>query len=90
MDQKIKCPVCGSAKYRYKRYDRFEEYGDCRRCGYSYYMCYSDPIEGHTLPFRRGRKVGDIYVPKNIRKRNRLRRRFHIRYDDNSKWLLKL
>ena len=81
-----KCPICGYDKFKDEHY---AEDCYCYRCGYRIEQCYSEPVEGFDLPIRKGYKICDgVYIPKNWRKRKRVKRKYGIKYK-NKDWTLK-
>ena len=87
-----KCPVCGSAQWRYVSYAEecwgtVEQHGKCSRCGYTIEQCYSDTITGFELSRTKGYKINKTWHGKNIRKRKRMKRKYHIRHNPDD-WML--
>ena len=91
--KKEECPICKSLKYKYVEYTEWsfgivERHGSCPQCGYTIEQAYSKPIEGFTPPIKKGKKgYKNKYIPKNIRKRKRHKRKFAIKYGDKD-WIL--
>lgn len=91
MKNKI-CPICGSYKYRSNVYSEWgigivEEHSHCKRCGYTVEQCYNRPLGGFMPMIKRGYESFGVYYPKNSRKRKRMKRRFHIRYSNEDRYL---
>lgn len=84
------CPICGYKKFKDEHYTEeyygiVEQHCYCYRCGYTIEQCYSEPVEGFDLPIKKGFKICDgIYIPKNWRKRRRVKRKYGIKYDNKS------
>ncbi len=85
----MKCPYCGYKNFRSDNYYEFmglvESHEYCKGCGYILEMAYSSPISGIVLDVRRGHKAFDTYIPKNIRKRKRYRRKGNIKVTQDVK-----
>ena len=78
------CPICESMTYEYCSYSEFgwgivEQHGFCRRCGYVLEQAYSDAYDCF-LDITKGFKKRDgVYVPKDVRKHKRIRRKLKIK-----------
>ena len=79
----VQCPICGSKKFDYVSYSEYgwgtvEQHGYCDRCGYIVEQAYSDVYEAFW-DVKRGFKHPDgHYVPKNVKRHNRIRRKRNI------------
>ena len=75
------CPVCGAVAFDYCSYSEsgwgiVEQHGYCRRCGYSIEQAYGPAMECF-IDTRKGfgHPVSGVYVPKDMRRHRRVRRK---------------
>lgn len=89
----IECPICESKTFEYMSYSEYgwgivEQYGHCHRCGYIIHQAYS-PVYDAFWDVKRGFKLpSGKYVPKNIKKHKRIRRKKNIKnIEVNPLWI---
>ena len=79
----MNCPYCGYKGFKsdshYESLGLVEQHEYCNGCGYILEMAYSSPISGIELDIRKGHKEFGTYIPKNIRKRKRYRRKGNVK-----------
>lgn len=79
-----KCPICNSEAFEYTSYSDaswgiVEQHGLCLRCGYVVEQAYS-PVYEAFWDVKRGFKLPNgEYVPSNVRKHNRIRRKKNVK-----------
>lgn len=87
------CPICG---YKYFEYfsetmwgwGTVEQQGYCERCGYIVSQAYSPVYEAFWVIKRGFKRHDGVYVPKNIKRYKRLKRKSKIRnIEVNPIWL---
>lgn len=80
----INCPICKSKTFNYVSYSEYcigivEQYGDCDRCGYVVRQAYSPVYEAFWDVKRGFKHPNGYYVPKNVKKHKRIRRKLGIK-----------
>ena len=87
------CPICKSKTFEYVSYSEYgwgivEQHGHCHRCGYIVEQAYS-PVYDAFWDIQRGFKLASgKYVPKNIKKHRRIRRKKNIKnIEVNPLWI---
>lgn len=89
----MRCPVCKSETFEYTSMSEYgigtvEEHGNCSRCGYVVEQAYSPVYEAFRDVHRGYRTSSGKYVPKNIRKHKRIRRKFNVKgIEINPEWV---
>ena len=90
---KIECTICKSKTFNYISYSEYEwgtveQHGYCDRCGYIVEQAYS-PVYEAFLDIKRGFKNSSgEYVPKNVKRHKRIRKRHGIKnIDVNPVWV---
>ena len=89
-----KCPICKAKTFDYVSYSEgywgiVERHGFCVRCGYIIEQAYSPSIDGFIDTKKGYKKRTGEYVPKNIKKHKRIRRKLKIKnydYEINPEW----
>lgn len=89
----VKCPICHSQTFLYCSWSEYgwgtvEQHGYCERCGYIVEQAYS-PVYDAFSDIKKGFKHPDYgYVPKNVKRHKRIRRRLGIKnVEVNPEWL---
>lgn len=89
----IECPVCKSKTFEYfscseSGWGTVEQHGFCCRCGYIVNQAYS-PVYEAFWDVKRGFKHPDgYYIPKNVKRHKRIRRKKNIKnIEVNPLWL---
>lgn len=82
--EKTICPKCKSKTFEYISYSEYgwgivEQYGDCSRCGYTVRQAYSPALAGFWDVKRGFKHPSGYYVPKNVKRHKRIRRKFGIK-----------
>lgn len=87
------CPICNSDKFKYVSYSEecygtVEQHGYCDKCGYIIEQTYSPVLEAFC-DIKKGFRNGyGEYVPKNVKKHKRVRRRLNIKnIEVNPLWI---
>ena len=90
---KPRCPVCNSEKFKSSKYYESmglcEEHTYCEQCGYTVEMAYGPVISGFMPSITKGRRnqYDGKFIPKNIRKRARIHKKFNIKRSNEDKLL---
>lgn len=89
----VECPICKSKTFEYVSYSEYgygivEQHGFCHRCGYRVEQVYSSVFDAF-LDIKRGFKLpSGKYVPNNVRKHKRIRRKLGIKnIEINPMWV---
>ena len=88
----IRCPICGIETFEYYsssgEWGTEEQHGFCHRCGYIVKQAYS-PVYDAFWDVRRGFRLPDgRYIPKNVKKHKRIRRKKNVKsIDINPIWI---
>ena len=82
--RKIICPICKSENFKYVSYSEYgfgtvEQHGYCDRCGYIVEQAYSPVYEAFWDVKRGFRHPNGHYVPKNVKRHKRIRRKLGIK-----------
>ncbi len=89
----INCPICKSKTFDYVFYTEecwgiVEQHGYCDRCGYTLEQAYSPVFEAFWDVERGFKHPGGYYVPKNVKKHKRIRRKLGIKnIEVNPRWI---
>lgn len=80
----IECPICHSKTFEYVSYPEepygiIEQHGHCARCGYVIDQVYSPVYEAFYDVKRGFKNLNGQYVPKNVKKHKRIRRKLGIK-----------
>jgi hypothetical protein len=80
----IECPICKSKTFEYVSYSEechgvVEQHGFCHRCGYIVEQGYSPVYEAFWDTKRGFRRPDGRYIPKNVKKHKRIRRKKNIK-----------
>jgi hypothetical protein len=87
------CPICNSPTFEHCSYSEWgwgtvERHGYCDRCGYIVDQAYSPVYEAFWVIKRGFKRHDGVYVPKNIKRHKRLKRKSKIRnIEVNPIWL---
>ena len=83
------CPICKGETFNYISYSEYgwgivEQHGHCDRCGYHIEQAYSPEME-FFMDIKKGFKMRNgTYVPKDIKRHKRIRKKIGIKgYDLN-------
>jgi hypothetical protein len=89
----IQCPICKSKKFDYVSYSEYgwgtvEQHGFCDRCGYIVEQAYSPVYEAFWDVKRGFKHPNGHYIPKNVKKHRRIRRKKNIKsIEVNPVWI---
>lgn len=89
----IECPICGSKTFEYFSCSEYgwgtvEQHGYCHRCGYIVEQAYSPVYEAFWDVKRGFRLPSGEYVPKNVKRHKRIRRKLGIKnIEVNPPWI---
>lgn len=89
----IQCPICKSKTFEYISWSEYgwgvvEQYGNCSRCGFAVAQAYSPVMEDFEDIKRGFKNHKGEYIPKNVKRHKRIRRKLNIKgYDINPPWL---
>ena len=90
----MKCPICNSHKFKYEEHSEsigtVEQHGYCDTCGYIIEQAYSSVYYGFDFSRRKGYKLNGKWCGKNIRKRKRMKRKYHIKHTSEDWWLSRI
>ena len=80
----IECPICKSKTFEYCSYSEeswgiVEQHGYCSRCGYTVEQAYSPVYEAFWDVKRGFKHQSGHYVPKNVKRHKRIRRKLGIK-----------
>lgn len=87
------CPICASKEFEYISYTEamwgtVEQHGYCRRCGYVVEQAYSPVYEAFWDVKRGFRHPAGYYVPRNVERHKRIRRKLGIKgIEVNPQWI---
>lgn len=90
---KIECPICHAKTFEYVSYleDPYgivEQHGYCSRCGYVIDQVYSHVYEAFWDVKRGFKHPYGYYVPKNVKRHRRIRRKLGIKnIEVNPEWI---
>ena len=89
----IKCPICNAETFEYVSYSEechgtVEQHGYCSRCGYRVEQAYSSVYEAFWDVKRGFKHPYGYYVPKNVKRHKRIRRKLNIKgIEVNPLWI---
>ena len=87
------CPVCGAKTFDYDSLSEeylgiVEQHGLCHRCGYVVQQAYSPVYEAFWDVKRGFRHPYGYYVPKNVKRHKRIRRKLGVKnIEVNPLWI---
>lgn len=87
------CPICNSETFEYFSYSEemwgiVEQHGHCHRCGYVIEQTYSPVYEAFWDVTRGFKHPYGYYVPRNVERHQRIRRKLGIKnIDVNPPWI---
>lgn len=91
--KQVICPICKSKIFEYVSYSEYEwgtveQHGHCSRCGYTVEQSYSPVYEAFWDVKRGFKHPSGCYVPKNVKRHKRIRRKLGIKnIEVNPSWI---